>query len=119
MLLGIAAAVSGVVLVVLNSNLTFFIDDWEVLLHRRGLSPDVFLEPHAGHPSMGLVTLYKAIQVTFGMSSVTPYAVASTAVFLLSVVLLFVWMRARVGAWLALAGVAPAALPRAPPTRTC
>ncbi len=106
-LLGAAATVSGVVLVVLNSNLTFFIDDWDVLLHRRGLSPDVFLEPHAGHPSMGLVALYKAIQVTFGMSSLTPYAVASTAVFLLSVVLLFVWMRARVGAWLALAGSLP------------
>ena len=41
------------------------------------------------------------------MSSVTPYAIASTAVFLLSVVLLFVWMRRRVGAWLALAGTLP------------
>ena len=107
LLLGIAAAVSGVLLVVLNSHLTFFIDDWEVLLHRRGINPDVFLEPHAGHPSMGLVALYKAIQVTFGMSSVTPYAVASTAVFLLGVVLLYLWMRPRVGAWLALAGALP------------
>ena len=80
-LLGAAAVVSAVLLVVLNSKLTFFIDDWEVLLHRRGLSLDVFMEPHAGHPAMGLVALYKAILVTFGMSSLTPYAVASTLVF--------------------------------------
>jgi hypothetical protein len=106
-LLGIAAVASAIVLVVLNSKLTFFIDDWEVLLHRRGLSLDVFLEPHAGHPSMGLVALYKAIQVSFGMESLTPYAVASTAFFLVSVVLLFVWMRRRVGPWLALAGALP------------
>lgn len=106
-LLAVAAAVSGVVLVVLNAKLTFFIDDWEVLLHRRGVSLDVFMEPHAGHPSMGLVALYKAIQVTFGMESLTPYAIASTAVFLLSVVLLYVWMRLRVGAWLALAAALP------------
>ena len=106
-LLGAAAVVSAVLLVVLNSKLTFFIDDWEVLLHRRGLSLDVFMEPHAGHPAIGLAALYKAILVTFGMSSLTPYAVASTLVFVLSVVLLYVWMRRRVGAWLALAGALP------------
>ena len=106
-LFGLAAAAAGVLLIVLSSRLTFFIDDWDVLLHRRGLSFDVFLQPHAGHPSMLLVALYKAIQVTFGMSSVTPYAIASTLVFLVSVVLLFVWMRRRVGAWLALAGTLP------------
>jgi hypothetical protein len=106
-LFGLAAAAAGVLLIVLSSRLTFFIDDWDVLLHRRGLSFDVFLQPHANHPSMGLVALYKAIQVTFGMSSVTPYAIASTLVFLASVVLLFVWMRRRVGDWLALAGTLP------------
>jgi hypothetical protein len=106
-LFGIAAATAGVMLVVLSSRLTFFIDDWDVLLHRRGLSFDVFLQPHAGHPSMLLVALYKAIQATFGMDSVTPYAVASTLVFLASVALLFVWMRRRVGDWLALALALP------------
>ena len=106
-LFGLAAAAAGVLLIVLSSRLTFFIDDWDLLLHRRGLSFDVFLQPHAGHPSMLLVALYKAIQVTFGMSSVTPYAIASTLVFLVSVALLFVWMRRRVGAWLAFAGTLP------------
>ena len=106
-LFALAVATSGVVLIVLSSRLTFFIDDWDLLLHRRGLSFDVFLQPHANHPSMGLVALYKAIQATFGMSSITPYAVASTLTFLASVVLLFIWLRRRVGDWLALAGALP------------
>jgi len=107
LLFGLAALASGVLLIVLSSRLTFFIDDWDVLLHRRGFSLDVFLQPHAGHPSMLLVALYKAIQAIFGMDSVTPYAVVATLVFLLSAVLLFAWMRRRVGDWLALAGVLP------------
>jgi hypothetical protein len=102
-----ATAVSGVLLVALNAQLTFFIDDWEVLLHRRGFNVDAFFVDHAGHPSMGLVAVYKAIQATLGMDSLTPYAVASTLAFLASVVLLFIWMRRRVGEWLAFAGCLP------------
>jgi hypothetical protein len=102
-----AVAVSGVLLVALNAQLTFYVDDWEVLLHRRGFNFDDFMIPHAGHPSMSLVAVYKVIQATLGMDSLTPYAIASTLVFLASVVLLFVWMRSRVGDWLAFAGTLP------------
>ena len=56
---------------------------------------------------MSLVAVYKALQATFGMDSLTPYAVVSTLVFIASVVLLFIWMRRRVGDWLALAGALP------------
>ncbi|MDX6581439.1 MAG: hypothetical protein QOI10_623 [Solirubrobacterales bacterium] len=106
-LFGFAVVVSGALLVALNSKLTFLIDDWEVLLHRRGFSVHAFFLDHAGHPSMSLVAVYKAIQATFGMDSLTPYAIAATLAFLASVVLLFVWLRRRVGDWLALAATLP------------
>ena len=51
--------------------------------------------------------IYKGIQATIGMERLLPYAVVSTASFLASVVLLFVYLRRRVGEWLALAGVLP------------
>ena len=41
------------------------------------------------------------------MESLLPYALVSTSVFLLSAALLFVYVRRRVGGWLALAGVLP------------
>ena len=58
------------------------------LLHRRlgrapapaRVQPRRLLHRHAGHPSMGLVAVYKAIQAIFGMEDLTPYAVASTLV---------------------------------------
>ena len=106
-----ALVVSGSLLIALTSQLTFFFDDWDVLLHRRGFSVDAFFTDHAGHPSMGLVAIYKAIQATFGMDDLTPYAVVSTACFLTSVALLFLWMRRRVGAACA-GGLAAAALAR-------
>jgi hypothetical protein len=106
-ILGFAVAASGVLLLALISQLTFSVDDWEVLLHRRGFNADVFLTDHAGHPAMALVAAYKAIQATFGMDSIVPYAIASTAAFLTSVIVLFAWLRRRVGDWLALAGALP------------
>lgn len=106
-LLAIGIAVSGVLLVTWRTHLTFFIDDWDLLLHRRGFNADAFLNPHARHLIAGPAVLWKAIQATFGMESQLPYAVASTTAFLASVVLLYVYLRARVGDWLALAAVLP------------
>ena len=49
-LLAAAMAVSAVVLLVLETHITFFLDDWAVLLHRRGLSADVILDPTTSTP---------------------------------------------------------------------
>ena len=106
-LLGVAVAASGVLLLILLSHLTFFGDDWEPLLYRRGLSVDVLLRPHLQHILLGPTLIYKGIQATIGMESLIPYAIVSTASFLASVVLLFLYLRRRVGDWLALAGVLP------------
>lgn len=107
LLLAVALAVSGTVLVAMGSSLVFFIDEWDVLLHRRGFNADAFLMAHGEHPAIATAIVYKAIQATFGMDSITPYVVAAIATFLLSAALLFVYLRRRVGAWLALAATVP------------
>lgn len=106
-LLLLAVGLSGTLLLALISKLTFLIDDWDFLLHRRGLSVEVFLKPHAEHISIIPVAIYKAIQAGIGMESLAPYGVVSTSAFLLSAVLLFAYLRRRCGGWLALAGTLP------------
>ena len=102
-----AAAASAVLLIVWQSHLTFFFDEWDPLLERRGLNLDGLLRPHIDHILLATTLVYKAIQATIGMESLTPYAVVSTATFLLSVALLYVYVSRRVGQWLALAGMLP------------
>ena len=106
-LLGVAVTASGVLLLVLLSHLTFFGDDWDPLLYRRGFNLDVLLRPHAEHILLAPTLIYKGIQAAIGMESLVPYAVISIASFLASAVLLFLYLRRRVGDWLALAGVLP------------
>ena len=105
--LAVAVAASGVGLLVLLSHLTFFGDDWDPLLYRRGFNLELLLRPHAEHILLGPTLIYKGIQAAIGMETLLPYAIVSTASFLASVVLLFLYLRRRVDGWLALAGVLP------------
>lgn len=104
MLLCLAAAVAGAgaYLLILQSHLTFFADDWIFIIDRRGASVGAFLDPHNDHIALAPVAIYKALMALFGISSALPFQIVSTSVFLLSVVLLFVYVRRRVGDWLAL-----------------
>ncbi len=104
LLLAVAVACSGALLIALGSRLYFYIDDWDLLLHRPGFTVDAFLEPHVGHNDVSLVAIYKLLQETFGMDSITPYVVVAVLCFLASAVVLFAYLRVRVGDWLALAG---------------
>jgi hypothetical protein len=106
-LLGFGVAASGALLVAWGSHITFLIDDWNLLLNRRGFDAHVLLDPHARHLILGPVVIYKAIQATIGMESRVPYDVVSVTAFLASVVLLFIYVRRRVGDWVALAAVVP------------
>jgi hypothetical protein len=106
-LLGLAVAAAGALLIAWGSHITFLIDDWNLLLNRRGFDAHVLLDPHARHLIIGPVLIYKAIQATIGMESRVPYDVVSVTAFLASVVLLFVYVRRRVGDWVALAAVLP------------
>jgi hypothetical protein len=97
---------SGCLLLYLGSKLTFLLDDWEFLLYRRGFNAHAILDPHGEHIVALPVLIYKALQATVGMGSVLPYRVVSTALFLLSAALLFVFLRRRVGDWPAVAATA-------------
>jgi hypothetical protein len=106
-LLCLALAGSGVLLIAWQSHLTFLADDWDLLLYRRGFNPHALLDPHSRHLIIGPALVYKAIQATLGMDSYTPYGAVATATFLASVALLYVYVRRRVGDWVALASVLP------------
>jgi hypothetical protein len=93
-------------LLVWGSKLTFLLDDWEFLIYRRGFNAEAILEPHGEHIVVAPVLIYKALLATFGMGSAFPFHVVSVGLFLLSAVLLFVYLRRRIGAWPALAGTA-------------
>jgi hypothetical protein len=106
-LLCLALAGSGVLLVAWQSHLSFLVDDWDLLLLRPGFNAHALLDPHARHLTLGPVLEYKAIQETFGMDSNLPYGAAGTVTFLASAALLYVYVRRRVGDWVALAAVLP------------
>ncbi len=91
----------------LGSQLSFLNDDWDFLLFRRGFGAEQILEPHNPHIVVVPVLLYKGILAVFGMDSQQPFRVVSIPIFVTSVALLFIWLRRRVGEWLALAGVLP------------
>jgi hypothetical protein len=100
-LAGAVACAAGILLI-LQSHLTFLADDWRFLLQRRGFNTGVFLRPHTDHIVLAPVAIYKTLLAIFGMSSALPFQMVSTFVYLLSATVLFVYLRTRVGDWLAL-----------------
>ena len=107
LLLAAGLTVSAVLISVWQSKLTFAFDDWDFLLGRLGSSADVFLVPHHEHISIAPVVIYKTLLSVFGLSSPRPFQVVSVCLFLAVLVVVFVYLRRRVGGWLALAGVLP------------
>jgi hypothetical protein len=97
---------SACLLLYLGSKLTFFLDDWTFLLYRPGFGADAILAPHGEHIVVIPAFVYQALQETIGMGSAFPFRVISTALFLTSAALLFVFLRRRVGQWPALAATA-------------
>jgi hypothetical protein len=106
-LLAGAMTASGALLLVLGSRLSFLLDDWVFILYRRGSDARAFFAEDNEHLVAGPVAIYKLLLNTFGMSSTLPFRVVSTALFLLGVAFLFVWLRRRLGDWPALLAVVP------------
>ncbi|HWB69342.1 MAG TPA: hypothetical protein VG518_05145 [Solirubrobacterales bacterium] len=101
-LLAAGVIAAGALLLALDSHLTFIADDWMLLVKRRGWTADYFLHPFHGNIVLAPAALYKLMRELFGTASALPYYVLAVLVFLASVVLLFVYLRRRVGDWLAL-----------------
>ncbi len=103
-ILVVAMAASAALLISYTSHLTFLGDSWELLARRYGWSPNTFLEPFNEHPVVIPALIYRFLLELFGLDSALPFHLVAIALFLLCAVLVFVYMRRRVGDWLALGG---------------
>jgi hypothetical protein len=83
---------------------TFWFDEWEWALGRRGNSLSTFLDPHNGHLSLVPILLYRLLFATAGLRTYVPYRLVVTAGHLVCVGLVFIYCRRRTGDLLALLG---------------
>jgi len=102
-----AALLSGVLLIHFMTRQTFWRDEWDFLLHRRGWSLDTFFHPFVEQLLAIPILVYRLLQTTFGMDSPLPYQLVAVFLFVFSVTMLFVYARRRMGEWLALAFTLP------------
>lgn len=102
-----AMLISGVLIVALAAQISFLLDDWAYILYRRDFSLDAFLNPANEHLVAGPVAAFQLLLPTFGMDTILPYRLLTTALFLLGVWFLFVWTRRRLGEWPALIATIP------------
>lgn len=100
-----AMAAAGAYIVVLGSKLSFLLDDWGYIVYRRGGDFELWVRPDNEHFVAGPVTVWKLLIATFGIDSMLPYKLVSTALFLVGVWFLYLWVRRRVGDWAALIGM--------------
>ena len=103
------AAVLGLVLLVAAALLyremrgsTFWFDEWNWVIGRRGGGLSTYLEPHNQHLSLVPIALYKLLFATAGLDQRWPYRLMVIAAHLSCVTLLWIYGTRRVGAWLAL-----------------
>lgn len=104
--LGALCAAAAITLAALGAQLTFFNDEWFVLLQRPGLNGDSVFAPHNGHLSALPVLIYKGFAEAFGLDSRFPLTLLLVAVILTLVVLVFVYVSERAGEILALLAAA-------------
>jgi len=97
---------AGVFLLYAGRHLTFFYDEWNFILDRRGSSLSTYLAPHNGHPSLLPVAIYKALFATVGLRHYIAYRIVLTLLHLICAALLYVLAERRLGRWLALLPVA-------------
>ncbi len=94
-------------LLVAGKGLTFFFDEWDLLLNREGFSTETLFRPHNGQVFVLPVLVYKGVGSAFGFGSQLPFRVLATMVIALCSVLLFIYARRRSGAWMALTVTVP------------
>ena len=81
---------------------TFWFDEWQWVLERRGNDLDAFLEPHNGHLSLVPVAFYRLLLGIFGLDVYGPYRLIVIGAHLICVMLVFLYARPRVGGFGAL-----------------
>ncbi len=102
LLLGVALVASAALMLALTWDTTFFQDSWAFIVDRRGYSADVFLVPHNEHIVLIPVAIEKLFLETFGLGTMLPEQVLLTLMLCAVAVLVFVYVRRRLGSWPAL-----------------
>jgi hypothetical protein len=95
--IAVVCAASAVVVVALGTRLTFFNDDWFILLQRPGLNADAVLAPHNGHLIALPVLVYKAFVELFGLDSQLPFRMLLAVVIAGLGALVYVLVSERLG----------------------
>ena len=104
--LGALLVIGAVFLFYETRGTTFWFDEWLWALERHGGGVDSLLRPHNGHLSLIPVAVYKLLFNTAGLDDYAPYRAAVIACHLAYVALLFVYVRRRLGGYLALLAAA-------------
>jgi hypothetical protein len=103
----VALLVSSGLLLSWLSELTFWRDEWAFILDRRGSGLDVYLTPFVEQLLALAVALYKGLIAAFGIDSPLPFQIVHTLVYAATMLVVFVYLRRRVGEWLAFAATLP------------
>lgn len=82
---------------------TFYSDEWNFVMNRRGWDAETFLRPHNEHLSLLPVLVFKLLFATVGLDSYGAYRAVLLLLHVICVVLVYVLARERVEAPLALA----------------
>ncbi len=101
--LAVAVAVAAGFFYTRGSHLTFYVDEWNFMLHRRGVNASTFLDPRHGHLIAVPILIYKTLLKLFGASSYVPFRIVALAIELTCAVLFYALVRRRVGDAIALA----------------
>jgi hypothetical protein len=102
LLLAAALAVATAMTLALTSGMTFYQDTWDFLITRRAITVDTLLVPHNEHLVVIPVLIEQLLLRIFGMSTALPEYVLLCFFLAGTALLLFVYVRRRVGPWPAL-----------------
>ena len=100
-LLGLAA----VVVILETRGMSFFGDDWDFVVDRRGLAPPTLLRPHGPHLVVIPILVYKVLLQVFGGGSYLPFRLLAAFDLVVTALVLGIACRDRWGRWWGLAPV--------------
>lgn len=102
LLLVAALACAVAMTLVLTSGMTFYQDTWDFLITRRDITVDTLLQPHNEHIVVFPILIEQLFLRVFGMSTALPEYILLSLFLTATALLLYVYVRRRVGPWLAL-----------------
>jgi hypothetical protein len=96
----------GAALIVFETRgLSFFADEWDFLLDRRGLALSTFLRPHGPHLVLIPILIYKVMLSVFGATSYLPFRLLTALDLVIVALVVGVICRRAWGKWWGLAPV--------------